>query len=229
MKPYYDHGGITLYHGDCQEILRSQDCEERFEEAMVMVTDPPYGIAWSKGLSATRSSRAHSGILNDHDTSVRDTALLLWDALGLPSLVFGSLYAPYPLNVRHILIWEKPNDAGVFGSRMGYRRDVEAIFLRGPWPHRFAQRGSVVRSKISNAGGSNSPAGRTGHPHAKPVDLLCNLLLFAPTGVVVDPFMGSGSTLIAAKNLGRRAIGIEIEERYCEIAANRLSQEVLGL
>ena len=66
------------------------------------------------------------------------------------------------------------------------------------------------------------------HPHEKPIDLLRALIIKCPAGVVFDPFMGSGTTLRAAKDLGRKAIGIEIEEKYCEIAANRMSQSVMN-
>jgi DNA modification methylase len=220
MKPYYQDASVTIYHGDCA-------IAEQWLSGDLLVTDPPYGISWSKGLSATRSSRAHDGIQNDHNTSARDLALSWWG--DRPGVVFGSLYAPFPMNLRHVLVWEKPGDAGVFGSTTGYRRDVEAVFLTGTWPRVDAKWGSVVRSTMRKVGGAASPAGRTGHPHTKPVDLLCTLMQRAPSGVVADPFMGSGSTLVAAKAMGRTAIGIEIEERYCEIAARRCSQETLDL
>jgi site-specific DNA-methyltransferase (adenine-specific) len=217
--PYYADDYVTLYHGDCREITA-------WLAADVLVTDPPYGIGWKKGENKARSSRAHTGILNDEDTSVRDTALTYWGPTR-PALTFGSFYAPNPPAFRQVLVWQKPNDAGVVGSTIGYRRDVEPIFVIGDWPRCPARWSSVLRSVISNIGSPSSPAGMTGHPHAKPVDLMRQLIERCPDGVVADPFAGSGSTLRAAKDLRRRAIGVELDERYCEIAAERLGQEVL--
>ena len=219
---YYADDHVTIYHGDCLEL------PGLFAVAEVMVTDPPYGINWTKrgGGIGPAFTRPRAGIANDHDTTTRDAALYRWG--NRPAVVFGSLYAAIiPPFLRHVLIWEKPNDAGVVGSTLGFRRDIEAIYLTGPWPPRPPRSGSVIRSVAPNVGGSASPAGQTGHPHSKPVDLMRALLEAAPVGTVLDPFVGSGSTLRAAKDLGRRAIGIEIEERYCEIAARRCAQEVL--
>lgn len=142
-------------------------------------------------------------------------------------MVFGSFYAPYPAGYRQVLVWRKPSDAGVVGATTGYRRDAEPIFLCGDWPRRPVLWSSVLHSAIRNIGNPSSPAGRTGHPHCKPLDLMEGLIASCPPGAVADPFAGSGSTLLAAKRLGRRAIGVEIDERYCELAARRFDQGVL--
>lgn len=218
--PYYADEQVTLYLGDCREITE-------WLAADVLVTDPPYGIGWRRGLNVARGSKAQVGIQNDGDTTARDEVLAIWAER--PAIVFGSLYAPAPNPVRHVLIWEKPRDSGVIGSTTGYRRDVEAIYLTGPWPRFPAHRGSVLRSLAASSGNPSSPAGKTGHPHAKPVDLMEVLIHNGPPGVIADPFAGSGSTLVAARNLGRRAIGVELEERYCEIIAKRLAQDCLVL
>lgn len=211
MTPYYEDDLVTLYHGDCREITA-------WLEADVLVTDPPYGIAWSIGHNKAARSKAHSGIQNDGDTSIRDEVLEQWG--NRPAVAFGSFRAPFPANVRQTLVWRKPVDAGVVGSTTGYRTDVELIFLLGEHPRRNSERSSVF---VTDGG---MAAYRTDHPHAKPTALLERLIEWIP-GSVADPFAGSGSTLVAAKNLGRRTIGVELEERYCEIAAKRLAQDTL--
>jgi hypothetical protein len=218
LRPYYQDDWVTLYLGDCIKIAEWLAADE-------LVTDPPYGIGWTRGTNNARASKAHSGISNDEDTGCRDTALELWGER--PAVVFGALSAPKPVRLRQTLIWHKPADSGVVGSVTGYRRDAEAVYLTGPWPVVKVQWSSVLRSTIRNVGSPTSPAGRSGHPHTKPLDLMEQLIISAPPGVVADPFAGSGSTLVAAKALGRKAIGVEIEERYCEIAARRLAQDVL--
>lgn len=219
MTPYYEDDEVTLYHGDCREILPSLTFD-------AIVSDPPYGINWTKGLNRGRgTSRQHDGIANDTDTAARDWVIAA--ALPRPYAMFGSLYAPFPDPLKQVLIWRKPNDAGLYGSTTGFRRDLEAIFLGGAWPVVKASSSSLLTSTIRNIGSPSSPAGIHGHPHAKPEDLMRTLIERLPGLIILDPFMGSGSTLRAAKDLGRKAIGIEIDERYCEIAAKRLGQEVL--
>ena len=219
MRPYYEDGTVTIYHGDCRDLLPGL-------EADVLVTDPPYGIGWQQhggGLNGkTRGSRRHAGIVGDADTSVRDDVLSMWSG---PALVFGSFRAPFPDGVRQTLVFRKSPDAGLIGTVTGFRTDAEPVFLIGPWPKRNTERSSVIESRI----GLQRLQDGDSHPHAKPLDVMITLLLACPDGTIIDPFMGSGTTLRAAKDLGRRAIGVEIEERYCELAARRMGQEVFDL
>ena len=214
MSLYYSDDYVTLYHGDCLELSGS------WLNADVMVTDPPYGIAWTKGQNNAAKSSAHKGIQNDEDTTVRDAALQAWGRK--PALVFGSFRAPAPAGVKQTLVWQKPIDAGVVGSTTGYRTDAELIFLLGKHKKRPPQRSSV----LSSQGGVSRY--RTEHPHSKPVAILEQLIEWTD-GVIVDPFSGSGSTLVAAKSLGRKAIGVELEEQYCELIAKRCAQDVLDI
>lgn len=209
--PYYSDELVTLYHGDCLQITE-------WITADVLVTDPPYGIGWKIGNHPKRGSVAHAGIANDDDTSARDAAILMWGDTR-PAAVFGTWTAQVP-HARQTLVWRKPPDSGVIGSTTGYRRDTELIFLLGGWPRRSASLSSVLGTDAGMGSYLN------GHPHAKPTGILEVLITGSP-GVIADPFAGSGSTLVAAKRLGRKAIGVELEERYCEIAARRLSQGVL--
>ncbi len=228
-RPYYDEDGITIYHGDCREVDAWLACD-------VLITDPPYGIGWKAqsagwtnrdGGGGHRSSGNARSILNDSDTGVRDDALGLWQqsSTGRRSILFGDLLAPHPPGAVHVLIYAKPPDAGIMGARAGRRKDVEGIFLVGPWPTGIGGTTSVLRT-AGRVAGPRGMALRAGHPHAKPLDVVAELIGLSP-GIVADPFMGSGTTLIAAKHLGRRAVGVELEERYCEIAAKRLEQGVL--
>jgi hypothetical protein len=218
--PYYQDDLVTLYHGDCREVTE-------WLAADVLVTDPPYGRKWKQGrLKPERlADDSHAGIANDLDTSVRDAALSMWG--DRPAIVFGDLMLAPPAGTKQVLIFRKQPNAGTRGATGGYRRDVEAIYLIGPWPTGLGGRSSIITTGSRSAGNPSSVQSRYGHPHAKPVDTMEELVSGCPDGVLADSSTGTGSTLIAAKQLGRRAIGVELEERYCEIAARRLAQDTL--
>jgi hypothetical protein len=213
VDPYYGDGVVQLWHGDCREITAWLDAD-------VLITDPPYGVAWTRG--TYNGADAHSGIAHGATTDARDEVLQRWGAR--VAAVFGD-FALAPAGTVQTLIWRKPTDAGIFGARNGWRRDAEAIYLVGPWPLSPATRSGVIAS----GGAMSAYTKRTGHPHTKPLDVMEQLIAACPPGVIADPFAGSGSTLVAARNLGRRAIGVELDERYCETAARRLAQDVLPL
>lgn len=223
--PYYQDDNVTLWHGDCLEV-------DGWLAGDVLVTDPPYGRDWRSGSGMTNSdgrghgSVGHVGIAGDKDTVARDRALEAWG--GRPAVVFGDLLVAPPLHSVQVLIYAKPIDAGIKGARAGFRRDAEAIYLVGPWTAGVGGTSSVLTTSGLVAG-PRGIATRAGHPHAKPLDVLEALIARCPDGVIADPFAGSGSTLAAARNLGRRAVGVELEERYCELIARRLSQDVLNL
>lgn len=210
MKPYYEADGITIYYGDCREVLPSLVAD-------VLITDPPYGINYGSGWG-----NALPGITGDSDTSLRDFVLGYWK--DRPAAVFGSWKRPKPPNIRGVLIWDK-GTSGMGDLSLPWRPNWEEIYILGNGWH--GHRGSSILT-AETVVTWNSRLGQRVHPHQKPVGLLRQLIEKAPPGCVLDPFMGSGSTLRAAKDLGRRAIGIEIEQRYCEIAAERLAQGVLA-
>jgi site-specific DNA-methyltransferase (adenine-specific) len=145
-----------------------------------------------------------------------------------PAIVFGDLMLPPPAGTRQVLAYRKAPDAGLRGAMAGFRRDLEAVYLIGPWPAGLGGRSSLLTTGARVQGSDHGIAARSGHSHAKPVDVLETLLNACPPGVIADPFAGSGSTLVAARNVGRKAIGVEVDERYAERAARRLSQMVLG-
>ncbi len=213
-EPYYQDEHVTLWHGDCLDI-------REWLTADVLVTDPPYGTQFSdENPKGGYGRRQNAGlgpegftIANDGTTETRDLVLSSWS--GRPALVFGSPRLPDPPGEwRDRLVWDKKRP-GMNGGPWRYRH--ESIYVTA----------GFIRS--SNAATSIITAwpDQAEHIHAKPVDLMLHLIAAAPPGLIADPFAGSGSTLVAAKQLGRKAIGVELEERYCEMAARRLSQDVL--
>jgi DNA modification methylase len=216
-RPYYDHGGIQIYHGDCRDVLPNIVAD-------VLVMDPPYGIDYASGMTGHHGGTALPGIAGDADTSLRDAVLAWWG--DRPALVFGTWKRPRPVGCRAVLVWDKGEHVGMGDLSLPWKPNTEEVYVlgRGFAGHRG---GSVLRSVAAVTW--NSVGHGRYHPHEKPVPLMRELIVKCPSGLVVDPFAGSGSTLRAAKDAGRRAIGIEIEERYCEIAAKRLAQEALLL
>lgn len=208
-EPYYQDDRVTLYHGDCLEVTA-------WLKADVLVTDPPYGVAYESNFSRDRrNAKVGRLVTGDGTTTVRDDALRAWNG---PALVFGRWDAQRPIGVHTRLVWDK--GGGSMGNlSVPWGRSDEEIYVVGSG---FAGRreGSVLRVHMLNSADHERPD----HPTPKPVPLLERLIEKCPPGVITDPFSGSGTTLIAARNLGRKAIGVEIEERYCEIAARRLDQ-----
>ena len=214
-KPFYQDDWVTLYLGDCLT-------QTAWLDADVLCTDPPYGVAWEANrLDSSRARRDAStqSIVGDENTAVRDAALSLWGRR--PAVVFGSWRKPLPVLPVHRLIWHKAGRHPGVSPNPWFSTDEEIWLLGSGWVGRPT--GTVLTTHEQR---SLEPA-RVGHPTPKPVPLMEELIRKCPPGVIADPFAGSGSTLVAAKALGRRAIGVELEERYCEIAARRLAQDVL--
>lgn len=209
MKPYYEHDGITLFHGDCRDLLSEVSAE-------VMVTDPPYGIDYRSGFASATLARSIAG---DKDSSLRDAVLAWWG--DRPALVFGSWRIPRPQGTRMVLIYDKGGALGMGDLSLPWKPSHEEIYVLGSG---FSGRrdSNIIQGRTQ----STASKGRF-HPHEKDHRALASLLLKCPPGTVIDPFCGSGSTLVAAKSLRRKAIGIEIDERHCEVAVRRLRQEVM--
>ena len=213
MTPYYEDDAVTIYHGDCREILPTL-------EADVLVTDPPYGMGYVSrfGYETTQP------IKGDHDTSLRDEILDYWG--DRPALVFGTWKKPRPAATRELLVWHKTGVGFLGDLGLPWGPAHEEIYVLGKgWEGR--RRANVYT--VNGLHTRPSSLKRPEHPTPKPVPLLQALISYCPQGMIADPFMGAGSTLRAAKDLGRKAIGIEIEERYCEIAVEQLAQGVLSL
>jgi site-specific DNA-methyltransferase (adenine-specific) len=212
MKPYFEDEYVILYHGDCLEVTEWLDAD-------VLVTDPPYGISWEAGaLSDKRETRKKSeqSIISDESASVRDAALTLFGKK--PAIVFGTWKIQRPENTTNVLIWHKANkQPGVLTHP--FYSNHEEIYVLG---NGFL--GKPMQSVITSKEHRGMQPRLIGHPTPKPVGLM-ESLIEKTAGLIADPFAGSGSTLLAARNLGRKVIGVEIDEKYCELIAQRLSQQ----
>ena len=213
MKPYYDHGGITIYNADCRDVLPGLGPVD------LVLTDPPYGMNWNtntdrfSGGSAASAGRRGLGkgnqdkIIGD-DEPFDPTPWLTFDRV----ILWGSNHFGARLPVGTTLVWIKRLDPA-FGS---FLSDAEVAWMKGGHGV-YCHRDLAMMAEAKNRK----------HPSQKPVGLMkwC-IEKSKATGTILDPFMGSGTTLRAAKDLNRKAIGIEVSEEYCSIAARRLEQEV---
>lgn len=211
MTPYYDEGGITIYHGDCREVLSLVNAD-------VIVTDPPYGIGldyghaddWRPGAEvwtpalATGAESVHMTVSNRHLDYWLDTMRSSgWD-------------------YRHTSVyWNDTRAGGNWGGQFAYAWEPWLSFVKPG--HSFVLRKRMMTDIFQHRGQRT-----TDHPAERQRGVWFNFMDLLPDGSILDPFMGTGTTLDVAKEQGRRAIGIEIEERYCEIAVQRLAQGVLA-
>lgn len=265
MKPYYEHAGITIYHGDCREVL------PHVGPVGCVVTSPPYAEQ-RRGQYQSVSEADYPRFTLEWVTAVplSENGNIL---INIMEHISGGALSDYVHETRRLLrewswverdelIWYKPGSGAVTGNMEMPARSWERVlwFAKNgasftavknrlcKSTHRFSgtqqgnigtggalsRRGSIageparVESVITVSVRDNDGAKNT-HPAAYPRKVPSSLIgVYAPPELpALDPFMGSGTTLRAAKDLGRRAIGIEIEERYCEIAAKRLAQETL--
>lgn len=205
-------GSATLYLGDCRAIVPSLPAVD------VVLTDPPYGFGYESGHATDALWSGGKTIANDHDTTTRDAVLAMLQ--GRPALVFGSRKVAPPAGTRMVLVWDKGAALGMGALDLPWKPSSEEIYVIG--------RGFSGRRDESNVlycppVQSMAKNGRQ-HPNEKPVALLERLLTKSPQGVVLDPFMGSGSTGIAALKAGRAFVGIEIVPAYFEVACRRLSE-----
>lgn len=210
--PYYQDEHVTLWHGNCIDHLPSLTAD-------VLVSDVPYGIDYRS--NSPRQTLARS-IAGDKDTTARDGVLDWWG--NKPALIFGTWRIPRPEATRQVLIWDTKGALGMGAMDLPWKPAHQEIYVLGKG---FAGRRTTDVLSVAPVQ-SLGYNGRV-HPHQKPIELMRLLIDKCPPGVVLDPFAGSGATLRAAKDLGRQAVGVEIDERYCEIIATSLSQDVLDL
>lgn len=240
MQPYYQDEWVTLYHGDCRDVLPGL-CHD----PLIVVTDPP----WE--LNTSQIEIRGSGVAPSKQKSLT----LKRGAVGLPDMeVIRALetvathdllvFAGYKelgaicgtVTLRGVFGWHKPN--GAPAAFYPAKLDLSFIVWGGKksllygfqhWPsmvfsHPFPQAGCFAVERYCD------DTGKAVHPCQGPLSLYKELLRPFPADVtVLDAYCGTGTTLRAAKDCGRRSIGIEINEAYCEIIATRMAQEALPL
>lgn len=236
MTPYYEDEDVAIYHGDCNEII------PRLTDVDLVVTSPPY----NKGHQSGDYANMKDAYVDHGDNMAEDdyvewqklTIRQLWDAVGPDGAIFynhkpqirdGAALLPTRLlpadvTLRQIIIWDRRG--GMNWNASFFVPQHEWVLLVAHPEFRLTNRSASAAGDVWDIG---IDQGTEGHPCAYPKGLPLRAIGATTATTILDPFMGSGTTLRAAKDLGRRAIGIEISERYCEIAATRLGQGVLDL
>lgn len=210
IKPYYQDKYCTIYYGDCLEIL------PELPKVDLVLTDPPYGM----NFQSNHRINKHDKIKND-DKLPLELIKLCINKAERAAYVFcrwdNLQEMPKP---KSVLVWVK-NNWSMGDLKHEHGRKWEACCFYPKEGHEFIKRIPDVLER--------NRTGNKLHPTEKPISLMTQLIECNIGEIILDPFMGSGTTLRASKDLQRKAIGIEIEEKYCEIAAKRLQQEVLPL
>ncbi len=203
MKPYFQDAHSTIFLADCREILPT------LPKVDLVLADPPYGLGSRLHDGGTWSTNPIYDAMLEWDQSPIDTATILKCIdHGKIAIVWGGNYFSLPPSMSW-LAWVK-------AQSMPTLADFELAWTNADFPAKMFR-------ELRN------PDGKRTHPTQKPVSVLIFCIEYAAARMkvetILDPFMGSGTTLVAAKQLGRKCIGIELEEKYAEIAAKRLQQE----
>ena len=227
LKPYYEDSYCTIYHGDSREIIPQLD--QKFD---LLLTDPPYGTELLGGGYGRRQNHSVNGrdgrtIANDKDLSVATDGIQL--ALKLIETGYVGMFCAARRMFEAVdivgkdrflgeIIWDKGTPG--LGYTVRYTHESLLLFKIGEPEKPETPLLSIYREQVNHQNTQER------HPHEKPIGFWIPLVGMR-AGAVLDPFMGSGTTLRAAKDLRKKAVGIELDERYCEISARRLQQEVL--
>jgi site-specific DNA-methyltransferase (adenine-specific) len=219
-EPYYQDDSVTIYHGDWSDILAE------LPRVDLVVTDPPYEVhaGYGGGEFGARDHLVNTGGFTDGGCNHSFLRYFRnWFVFCSRRQLSRVIAEAKNCERWNLLVWCKPNPVPTCCNK--YLPDIEFII------HGFRS-GRLFGGMDVKSCYAEIPCGNkeTTHPNEKPLRLLTKLVALGSqvSEVILDPFMGSGTTLRAAKDLGRKAIGIEIEERYCEIAAKRMAQEVLN-
>jgi DNA modification methylase len=244
MKPYYESDNITIYHGDCREIL------PELAPVDLVLTSPPYNISSKKNLGYHPKTKIGNNYYNEYKDNINqiqymdmiiaaiESCLLksryvFWNMQYIVSTkdVIHKIFSYFDGNIKDIFIWQKQAVAqqiAMQGSPI-MANGFEFVFLLGENKSKvFSYSNFPSNGYVPNIKTWYKKESFKEHHATFPI-AMCNYFIGYFTkdkDVVLDPFMGVGTTLFAAKQLGRKAIGIEIEEKYCEIAVKRLSQSV---